>query len=974
MPVISFSEANAGSSLLPGQLPEAAAHPTLAVPDALDLGAAALRQNNVVSSVYDRIANGGADPQPVANYDALKDLSGFEDYADRFVRSQSPAETQQIKGRITDELSDRSTLARAGWWGLSASIASGSIDPVTLATMAIPVAPEIAMASRAARVGLGVAANVALTGAQEAVLQHNQELRTPGDSLLNIGAGALLTGALGTFATRVPKAEFESARSTLAGQLAGQPDTLSAARVNTTSMADETIAKGGESLANTVGQISPLTRVMTGDSLEARQLVQQLVDTPYVLNKNLEGVATPSSVELRVKQALAQRGHAMVSTFEDAFQDYKQGGGDLSLGDFGDQVAAAMRREDVHEIPQVAEVARQSRAVFNADREALVKLGALPEDVELLGAKSYFPRVYDQYAIQAGRTDFEQRLTQWFTDHPKLDEKTGLPVDREPAEVKAAVADTLDRIQGTVRGTVDLAPVKNPNLLKARSLDVPDHVLEPYLSSDYEHVMHSYFRSVLPQIEMRSTFGSTTLEKELGAISDQFHIQSAAAETNAAKDAVRKNHASVLQDITALRDRVLGNIGPRGNESLQVVRLVHIARAFNYVRLLGGQTLSSLSDYGRLVARYGLTRTAKTTAQFLGSIPANRLIREDAKRMGTALEWTLDTRAQTFAEIGDELAGSRVDKLVHKATQSFTRLSLMATWDASMKAMASSLLQDSLLRGIQGKLSPFAMAKLAKEGIGDAELPRIAAQYAKYGSAEEGLARARTELWDDKDAARLVEQAVMRSADTVAFNVGKGDLPLMMNKELWRTLLQFRSFGMATVNRMMIPVAQGLAHGDIASANGLALMLALGGMTYATKEWTSGRTPDLSAGRLIPEMLNWSGALAYLPDAYDPIAGMFHLPRFSNFKERSLQETVAGPTVGTADTIMQTIKGFTDGHVSAKDIHKLRQLIPFQNVFYLRRIINALEGSTAEAVGADGADRKSFADRVTETAPVEKSK
>lgn len=68
---------------------------------------------------------------------------------------------------------------------------------------------------------------------------------------------------------------------------------------------------------------------------------------------------------------------------------------------------------------------------------------------------------------------------------------------------------------------------------------------------------------------------------------------------------------------------------------------------------------------------------------------------------------------------------------------------------------------------------------------------------------------------------------------------------------------------------------------------------------------------------------------------------------------------------------MNTVSGVTDGKISAKDVHKLRQLVPFQSVFYLRRIVNAFGGGTSEAIDAEGADHKSFVDRITDTAPVE---
>ena len=54
------------------------------------------------------------------------------------------------------------------------------------------------------------------------------------------------------------------------------------------------------------------------------------------------------------------------------------------------------------------------------------------------------------------------------------------------------------------------------------------------------------------------------------------------------------------------------------------------------------------------------------------------------------------------------------------------------------------------------------------------------------------------------------------------------------------------------------------------------------------------------------------------------------------------------------------------------DIHKMRKLVPYQNVFYLRRFVNALEGETGELFGAKGSTTRSFGERTAETLPAMK--
>ncbi len=378
--------------------------------------------------------------------------------------------------------------------------------------------------------------------------------------------------------------------------------------------------------------------------------------------------------------------------------------------------------------------------------------------------------------------------------------------------------------------------------------------------------------------------------------------------------------------------------------------------------MLGGQLLSSFSDWGRLVTRYGLLNTAGRTTQLLSGFSGG-LMKADAQKMATALDVVLHTRQTTLEGVGNELAGS--DKLARVAKNQanfFTKVSGIASWDAMMRTLSAQLEQDAIHGVIMGKPSEYELAKLANHGLDAKTLKAVKAQWEKYGSNENGLNRARTELWDNQEAAAAIEQAVQRAGSSNAFFVGKGDMPGFANSEMGKMMVQFKSFAISSVNRMVIPLAQGLARKDLHAVNGLASMLALGAMTYYTKELAAGRKPDLSPDRLIPEMVQRSGILGYLPDIYDPVAATFHLPRFSKFKDLDLAEAVGGASFGTAENTLQVIQRMMDGQVTAADMHKLRQLIPYQNLFYFNRLINILEGKAADAADAKGATGKDALD------------
>ncbi len=989
MPFVTWSEANSGATLLPNAMPEPSPEAPKEPASAVDVAAAGLRASgNIVTALYDA----GWEPDLPArdpNYDFSKDIAGYEKFAKDFIRSGSAAETQRIKDRIDQELAAARTVDQAGAWGVASAVAGGFLDPVTLLSMAIPVAPELAGASRAARIRAGIGATAALDIGEEAAIHKLRETRGVGDSLLRVGAGALLTGAFGALATRVPKTEFERMVNDLNDTMKEVPDQQSVGAMragDNLTLDDLTInTKVGRFLAQTVGRISLIDRVMTASSKKARILALEVAEFPAKLNMNFKGIATPTSIETRAVQREMSQRYAINQALNEAYMKYRARveTDPISFRQFKIEASKAARRGDVHAIPEVSEVAKTGRKlVLDPDKAELQKFGVLPDEIDLLGAKSYFPRLYDHDYIRAHGTKFRNVLRRHFAGNPPdevLPDGTVKPSAKlDDAELKALVEEVVTHVMGTTRGIADIATITIPGMLKKRVLNIPEDKLEEFLVNDYEHVMGGYIRAMAPQIETRRAgFQKMSFEDELQEVHDEYDALRTNAKSDKAIAALDKEEEAVLRDLKGMILRTTNQIGPKGSQDYKgLIKAGRLLRGYNYSTKLGGQTLSSFSDFGHIATRYGLVKTNKALSKFLTNIDFNKMTRTDAKRMGVAVDWVLDSRASTLGDIGDELGSSKIERGVEWATKNFTRVTGMATWNSVMKSLVSALEQDAIVRGIQkgADLPAFQKAKLAEYGMGEDELKRVAKMVEKHADDSEGMWRMRTDEWEDKGAAQLVESAISKAANIMVIRKGAGDLPLMMNSEAVKTVMQFKSFGMAAVNRILIPVAQGLSHADAASANGFALMLALGGLTYASKEYAAGRKPDLSPGQVAKEALNWSGVLGYLPDVWDPLTGLAPKSvrqdlRFSKFKDVSAMQTLLGPSFGTGSDTYSLLSGLADGEgVSQRDLHNVRKaFVPMQNVFYLRRIIDALEGEMGEAIGAEGANSQQFMERVTKT-------
>jgi hypothetical protein len=1200
----------------------------------LDLAAAAFRQNNVLSNAPQLISDAIASFDDVydPNYDPLADdqVAGFELYADRFINSASPTETQRIKARINTELRDRRIIQQAGGAGLAASIAAGLVDPITLASMAVPL---VGTGTRGVRIAKGIASSVALDSGQEMALHAEQSLRTLGESVINVGAGALLTGALGTLATRVPRSEFKNAQNAFneASQAISTPaggieSTGGAARVGFgTTLEDETVAKGGAALLKSLGRINPLARVMQASSKRARILMQEIADVPFLLNKHLQGVATPRSAEGEILAEQAER-YRLVQETDAAFAEYRKAGGGLSRGKYAEEIASALRRGDVSMDPTIQRLVGSYRKYFDESLKKLKAAGLVGQDAGVKFAMSYLPRLYDHGKIRATRSQFEDALTDWFGRSGEVDK----------AEIRTAVADVIDTVTGSLRDHAHLAQgfVGKTGSLNARTLNVPDEVLEPWLVNDIEKIMEGYIRGVTPQLVLKNKFGDMDMRQQMQDVRDEYVALRERAKSNEAKNALTDEMESVLHDIQSVRDILLGKFAKPADPDSLLVKSGRVFRAWNYVRLLGGQVLSSLPDAGRIVARHGLVKTAGKIARLVTDSGMRKLAKAEAHRVGTALEYVLNTRADTLAEIGDELGSSKLDRALRGTSNTFSRVTGMASWNSALKTLAVALEQDAIVRAAKGgKLTKFQRGQLANLGIGDRMIARIAEQleqhaggagmqargkpsqsiaeevaevgarqyerkarpdvagpvdvadeyhdqarklhsairYAKdidlsdpaavskmagrkvlsvsqfvrdvgglvddggelaardvtakslpglvrkagtdgadmdgireklfdagyfphkadyneisdteiydaiaqdltgarlypgsvsdmvakvheerdfvdrlasqgltrdmsvsqmaarlrelddesqaiadeaahqvdafdeYAALERGetpppaaaapkpapkpeakpaaaapprkppkdsdLLRANTADWSDREAAAAFEAALLKSSNQVVLTKGVADVPLFMNKELGKTLFQFKSFGMAAVNRMLVPMAQGLSHGDLATLNGAWVMMAIGAMANAARDTAAGFKPATDPTRIAIEAFDRAGFTAFLAEPLDLVSGLVGGPRFGRFTSQSLVETAGGPTFGTAQDLYDTVRNsFTEGgqfdpSVKASDIYRFRKLLPYQNLFYLRRLVNMMEGEFSEAVGVEGAGTKSAGERLTE--------
>lgn len=974
-----------------GLLPEP---PAGKAPGYVESLAPAFRSENTVGSI---LANEGM-PQPgrllTPGFDPFSNLEErYRPFARSFVDADNDDEVAQVKRRIDRELADDEQLAAAGWAGTAARLTAGLVDPINL----VPVGGEaVAIAKNGGsllRAGLVTArAGLLASTAAETVLHSTQETRTLGESASNIAMATFLSGVLGAGLGHLASRDARTAGAVARDLDVPPPGRLDPLEPRSIPLAPESVGaaathgpdafklKGALGFEHVVDWTNPIMRASTSPAMETRRVAQELIDTPFFLKGNAEGLPSAVSVETAIKRWNAPMGQAM-EDLDRAFLDYRgisgpfgraragledfAGGDKLSFREFRERVGMAMRRADADEIPQVSRAAKSfRRLVFDPLKQRAIEAKLLPEDVGVETAASYLSRVWNPAKLKAGRPEFLDITARWLRGrHPELD-------DLGARDVAEQIADRLLGIAGG-RTAYDAGYTAAPRRadmrsgpLKSRTFVIPDEQVERFLDSDIEQVARSYVRSMAPDVELAQRFGSVDLVNQLDSVRQAYHPMLQAAPDPAARAKLEARRADDLRDLEAMRDRLRGTYAAPSDPDSWIVRGSRLVRNLNFLRMMGGMTLSAIPDLGRTVMTEGLARTiGDGLVPLIASWRKFRLAADEVKLAGTAWDMVLDTRALSIADIGDDFGRhSKLERGVKALTDRYGVVSLMAPWNSALKQFAGTVVQARILETAEAWATGAAKAgdveRLAQSGIGEGLAKEIAAQFARHGRTENGMRIANTLAWTNREAVDAFRNAVLKDTDRIIVTPGAGDRPLWMSTELGKMIGQFRSFAFASAQRVALA---GLQQRDAAVLNGLALSVGLGAGTYALTGKIAGRDLSDDPRVWISEGIDRSGVTGWLYDANHIVEkatrgtiGVHALvggPQMSRYASRNTLGAVFGPTVGTVTDLAQATGAAATREFSAADTKAIRRLLPWQNLFYLRGLLDQAEAGINGSLG-----------------------
>lgn len=533
------------------------------------------------------------------------------------------------------------------------------------------------------------------------------------------------------------------------------------------------------------------------------------------------------------------------------------------------------------------------------------------------------------------------------------------PMDREGLE--AAADDIINKIIGAPAGIVpgELIPdglTKHAGFTKARTLNIPDERIKDFLESDVNYVMENYIRQVAPEIELTKRFGRVDMDGQIKAITEDYNRLISEAATPKERAKLEKRRDADLRDIRAMRDRLLGTYGAPKDPSSFFVRAGRVARHVNFLRLLGGMTISSLPDMARPIMQHGLRSALKPLGKMMTDISKMRIAKADLREMGIGLEYALSSRSKVIADLNDPYSRrSFLERGLEWSSQKFGNFTLMNQYTDTMKMWSGLITQSKVLNAAKAvaggkKLSKKEITKLAHIGIDESMLHRIADQYSSHGEDLGGMLTGHSHLWDDRVVREAFQSAILKDVRTTVITPGIGDTPLMMSSELGKIVMQFKTFFFATHNRALV---SGIQSGDASFYYGALLQVGLGSLVYVLKSMMAGREINTDPANLVKEGLDWSGMMGWLGEPNNVLenlsggtygmSAMFGGPPASRYQSRNGIGALLGPTFDLGGDIKNITAGVLNGEFDDREVRSVRKLLPFQNLFYLAPLLNQVE-------------------------------
>jgi CTP:molybdopterin cytidylyltransferase MocA len=382
---------------------------------------------------------------------------------------------------------------------------------------------------------------------------------------------------------------------------------------------------------------------------------------------------------------------------------------------------------------------------------------------------------------------------------------------------------------------------------------------------------------------------------------------------------------------------------PTGSISLSAAKLANGAKMWNYIRQLGGVTVSAIADNKNTVNRFGLGRSFSALLKSFSGDSAFRLNKADLRKWGAADELAGLTVNNRYLEQSDLSAyrSGKAMSLLNRTSNAFSKANLLNYYNDYNKRIVATLHGTDIIEAcINDTLTKKDAEFLAQARIPFAVRKEIADRFRATGYFDEnGLAVFRMDRWKDDDATRAFAASLAAASNQTIVVPSVGDTPRVFKKTWGKLLFQYKAYQFGLVNNIIAPWFNGQnSHAAATIVSGMGL----GYLSQYIHSLLSGDPyKHLDDPEFRDAALDRSDLFGYMSDV-------------ASFTKRALNANTSfaktaerlSPTGALLSDVWQVknavIKSLKDEEYRASErmLRIVKGLLPFNNLFYFNSLLN----------------------------------
>lgn len=530
--------------------------------------------------------------------------------------------------------------------------------------------------------------------------------------------------------------------------------------------------------------------------------------------------------------------------------------------------------------------------------------------------------------------------------------------------------------------------IREDAVLSPRDFDIPYNEVKDFLERDFETLIRMAHRSLIPDIEIAARFGDTGMTAAIREV-----LEDARARTNVAADAkerarIEKAAKADIADLVASRDRIAGRYGIPDDPAAGMVRAGRFARDASVMTKMGMAAFTSIPETARIITARGLSGVFADLLYPLMRSWSKAIESGADLRIAThAMDHYTASRAMAMADGAEDWGGiPKLDKFSREATKFFMRatfLPKLTDWQQSAGGfLAGKTILEATEALADGRLTPKQRTYLSRLGISDENARTIAEQFRKHGVKDDSRVwAAEADSWDEgtRAAREAFLGGVRAEVDRMITRPGL-ETPNMSQNEVGKIFFQFKSFGIAAYERVLV---SGIQHNDVPFWTSVVTAMALAMMVNegrkAIFDSNSGKKQKSFAERwndpkgrnqMFIDAVDKSGVLGWLLEPntiLDRTMGAGLSAQFGTPPQKKptigdpndFRKQLAGPAIATGLDLASVL---ARGGASAlkkyrwteADTRRLESVTPFIGIHWLRLGLEALDAEQGfnRAVGA----------------------